>query len=99
MKNQLMSRIYCGKESFIPDENDVILWNGVVYQVLTRFRSANGWDKIPLRLSKTNANLFIRKGVLKTNERFTTEQKMNRRMISTNLTFYYFDMERFKELT
>ena len=98
MQNTILSRVYCGKESFEPNENDVVLWNGVIYQVLTRAKVA-GWYSCPLKLSKTKANLLIRKGVLKTDEEFSKRQKAERRMISNDLTFYYFDMEKFKEMT
>ena len=98
MKDKILSRVYCGRESFEPNENDVVLWNGAIYQVLTR-RKIDDWSRCPLKLSKTNANLLIRKGVLKTDEEFSKRQKAARKMISNNLTFYYFDMERFKELT
>ena len=98
MKPLLMSRIYCGRDSFVPDENDVVLYNGHIYQVLTRTKM-DGWHKSPFKLSKTNATLLIRRGVLKTDEEFSKEQKLARKMISDNLTFYYFDIEKFKEFT
>jgi phage pi2 protein 07 len=98
MKPLLMSRIYCGRDSFVLDENDVVLYNGHIYQVLTRTK-VDGWHKSPLKLSKTNASLLIRRGILKTNEEFSKEQTLMRQMILDNLTFYYFDMEKFKEFT
>lgn len=94
MKNNIMSRIYCYHDSFIPDDNDIIMYNGVVYQVLTRRK--NG---VPFRFSKSNFKLLSSKGVLKTSTEFERKVRKTYMFVSKNLSFYYFDMERFRELT
>ncbi len=94
MKNNIMSRIYCYHDSFIPDENDIIMFNGVVYQVLTRRK--NG---VPLRFTKSNFKLLSSKGVLKTSSEFEWKVRKIYMLMSHRLSFYYFDMDRFRELT
>lgn len=86
--------IYCYHDSFIPDDNDIIMYNGVVYQVLTRRK--NG---VPFRFSKSNFKMLSSKGVLKTSLEFERKVRKTYMLVSKNLSFYYFDMERFRELT
>ena len=89
-----MSRIYIYHYSFVPDENDIIMFNGVLYQILTRTK-----NETPMRFPKTTFQLLLRKGVLKKNKDRDIKTREQWYLHNPKLTFYYFDMQRFRELT
>ena len=70
------------------------MYNGVLYQILTRTK--NG---APSRFPKTTFQLLLRKGVLKTDKKRDILTRKQWFLESTSLSFYYFDMTRFRELT
>lgn len=70
------------------------MYNGVLYQILTRTK--NG---APSRFPKTTFQLLLHKGVLKTDKKRDILTRKQWFLYNPKLTFYYFDMNRFRELT
>ena len=55
--------VKCGRREYDVTENDVVLYNGSCYQIITK-NTGSGWDEYPVILAKAKAVKLIKEGAL-----------------------------------
>lgn len=55
--------VKCGRKTIVLDENDVIMFNGVCYQITTQLK-VDGWYSYPFKIANGKAEKMIKRGEL-----------------------------------
>lgn len=55
--------VKCGRKTIVLDANDVIMFNGVCYQITTQLK-VDGWYSYPFKIANGPAERMIKKGDL-----------------------------------
>ena len=58
-----MTELKIGRYVFNIDENDVVLFNGACWQLMTK-QIRNGWHYYPPKMSKATCEKFVKKNIL-----------------------------------
>ena len=56
-------KIKCGHREFEVNSNDIIMYNGACYQIVTKEYS-KGWDRLTPVISKVKAEKMVKDGLL-----------------------------------